>query len=352
MGWLTMKLKLPHLDDSNLDIDAKIEEVVKKNFDTNSGAEYWIDYAANNRVSPKDITCYDDLHHLGFHDWRVFKEGIFTRLIPRDDRKLFFKSSSSGTTGQKKVALLPESFLRSSNRWWSYNLSQVGLPEEPRCWGVGSPEFWGKNVEYGIRKSNGLFLPVYVESRGAKQFMRSYSNLMNNGKESEAFQKLMDRYLALIEDTINVFLAVEPNIVVAPAAVLLEHLPRILSMDQQTSMESIELVVCGGDELTPSMYHALGDAFPSARILPYFGHFMVGAAFGHQGLNYYPNASGVLLDVVDSEGEKVDYGGRGRCVVNFFDTILWRAKDDFVRRVKPRNNFKWDGVSDISRHEK
>jgi acyl-CoA synthetase (AMP-forming)/AMP-acid ligase II len=205
-------------------------------------------------------------------------------------------------------------------------------------------------VEHVVKKHNGIFLPVYVESRGAKEFLREQEELKRDGKEQEAFQKLMEKYCPLIEDTGNIFAAMNPNMMVAPAAVLIDHLPLLMGLEPDEPIESLELVISGGDELTPEMYEVLKEKFPNAEIVPYLGHFMLGAAFGRKGLNYFPNAAGTLLDVVDESGETVNYGKKGRVVINFYDTMLWRVKDDVGKRVEPKDDLAWDGVSDISRY--
>ena len=184
--------------------------------------------------------------------------------------------------------------------------------------------------------------------------MKEQEKLNKEGKQQEAFQKLFQRYQPVVEDTANIFKAIKPNMVVAPARILLDNLPVILSlsgMNLDEYVPNLELIVTGGDELTEPMYNTIQQAFPNAKVVPYLGHFMIGAAFGRDGLNYFPNAAGVLLDVVDGKGERVKYGEDGRAVVNFFETILWRAKDDNGRRVAPIGDIEWDGVSDISRPE-
>jgi phenylacetate-coenzyme A ligase PaaK-like adenylate-forming protein len=352
------KLKMPHLGGKELDIDVRIEEIVEQNFDPENGSEYWIDYAREKDLQSGDVTSYDDLHHLGSHDWSVFKEGRATQLIPKSAEQQFYKTTSSGTTSQKKIGYIPKSFVDSSNEWWLYNLEREGLPSKPRIWGIGSPEFWGENVQYVAEQTGGLFAPIYPETRGAKEFLIKVKKIQEDPEEKNGLEKVIDmvteRYPSLTEDTINIFKAIEPNVVVAPASIL-QMLPFILmrgGLDPEPYLNSIEMVVTGGDELSVETYQSLPMFFPEANIVPYFGHFLVGAAFARgDGLNYFPNAAGVQLEVIGEDGKRVDYGEKGRIVINFYDGgLLWRVEDDVGRRVKPIDDILWDGVTDISRY--
>lgn len=344
---------MPHLGGNEIDIDTKVEETFKLNIDPETGAEYWIDYAREKNLQSRDIASYNDLHHLGFHSWSVFKEGRAAQLIPKSVKQQFYKTTSSGTTSQKKIGFIPMSFVDSSNKWWLYNLELAGLPSQPHIWGVGSPEFWGKNVEYVAEQHGGLFTGVYPESRGAKEFLTEVKKLQERGQVLEAIAMVFEHYKSLVEDTVNIFKAIEPNVAVAPASVLIQILPFILEhggLDTERYLNSLELIVSGGDELTEDMYAMLSMTFPESKVLPYFGHFLIGAAFGRNGLNYYPNAAGVQLEVIDEDGERVEYGELGRVTINFYDMLLWRVKDDAGRRVKPMDDILWDGVTAISRY--
>ncbi|MBR9678463.1 MAG: hypothetical protein GOU97_04205 [Nanoarchaeota archaeon] len=373
-------MNVPHLD-KGFDIDAYISDIVKLHGDKKNGSPYWIKWQEKTGIDITSIDCIDDLSILSLHEPDVFKvESGLTSLdlIPkslRNQRGTLFPTVSSGTTSAKKTALRSNEYRIGSAQWWSYNLDHYKIPRDLDCFGVGTAQFWGKNVEDSINARNGIFYPIYVETRGVKNVLVEVTKLKSESRLEEAdgrleeAQDLLEKAQGLmiktfgpmIEETARIITPIQPGIMSNPATLYLEVLPKVPGGWR----EKLQCAIVGGDSFGPEAFRAITEMYPKAKVIPYFGHFLSGAAFHRPnksikkvtGLkskpfdcNYYPSYPWNITTVIDDKENVVDFGEEGRLVLTTLDkALLWRGLEDVVDRLPPCSDLPWEGFRNARR---
>ncbi len=359
-------MNVPYLD-KGFDIDAYISDIVKLHGDKKKGSPYWIKWQEKTGIDITSIDCIDDLSILSLHEPDVFKvESGLTSLdlIPkslRDQRGTLFPTVSSGTTSVKKTALRNSEYRIGSAQWWSYNLDYYKIPRGLDCFGVGTAQFWGKNVEDSINARNGIFYPIYVETRGVKNVLVEVTKLKSAGREEEALEIMGKTFGPMIEETARIVTSIQPGIMSNPATIYLEVLP-LMPGDWR---EKLQCAIVGGDSFGPEAFKTITEMYPKAKVIPYFGHFLTGAAFHRPnksikkvtGLkskpfdcNYYPSYPWNITTVIDDKKEVVDFGEEGRLVLTTLDkALLWRGLEDVVDRLPPCSDLSWEGFRNARR---
>lgn len=328
---------------SKKELDLAISEAVRLHF---RETPYWVKYAKEHRISPRDIGSYEDfIYHVGPQP-----EGKLPRIVDGKftvDPKLFkpkslkevFPSTSSGTTGPQKVVFWSKKSNETIVRYYDECLDLSDVPRNIN-WIIPGPEgLYRVHLERVMKERGGKAFFIPVETRGLKR------KLMEGKREEimRHFDPMLERVEEIVsQEEIG-------GIVVVPFIIPL--------LQERGLFEKMNLraMAFGGMEMSPEVLANLKRGF-GLKVVGWYGHFLLGPCFhfddGSNNLNYFPNPL-VKVDVVDEDGELVPYGEEGRLrITRFGDDILWtQLENDFAKRIKPRRDLDihLDGFSNVHR---
>jgi hypothetical protein len=120
----------PRIAEARERLDAWTREMVQWHFSPETGAPFWLDYAAKLGWDPRrEIRCYDDLDKLGFFQDEWLRGGPVSRWIPRGLKgKPIYVFETGGSTGVPKSRISSEDF-RIDYELFSETLPDDGFPK-------------------------------------------------------------------------------------------------------------------------------------------------------------------------------------------------------------------------------
>jgi hypothetical protein len=329
-------------------LDAWTREVVAWHFDPNTGAPFWLDYAARLGWDPRsEIHRYGDLDKLGPFQDEWLRGGPVRRWVPKGlAQKPVYVFETGGSTGVPKSRINIEDFRLD------YEAFSETLPDEyfPRGsdWlmlGPSGPRRLRLAVEHLAQHRGGISFCVDLDPRWVIKLIK-----MGEIRQAEMYrQHVIEQGLTLLKAHDIQCMFTTPK--------LLEALCEKISLKKA----GIKGIFCGGTEMTPQFHRfakeeLLGDDIFFA---PTYGNTLMGLAThkpfdpaDNYAIIYYPPSPRAMIEVVDlhDESKLVGYGETGRVRLTtltkefFMPRFLER---DEAEREPPCEAYPWDGVRNV-----
>lgn len=334
----------------HLDIDATLDEwttnVIDVHFDPDEGTPYWLAWAEEADVDPRTaVDGFDDLADVfGPFDEDVLRKIPVERFHPQGlagNRRVY---ETGGTTGSPKRVVMVD-YWHQQARW-----ADGVLPDEfPRgnvlmLGPPGGANNAGVFVDHLADAWAALPFHVTMDPRWAKRLSE---------RPAEALDEYVDHLVAQAENV----LATQDITVLFTTGRLLER-PRVRDL---VADSSVDAVYHGGTALDPDTHHIFREEwYDDVAFAGEYGNTLMGVAQEpppklrppadrEYRLDYVPCYPFFVPEVVDENGELVDYGERGTVrltVLNeeFFLPNLYER--DEATRVGGVDPYPWDWVGD------
>ncbi|HKS50129.1 MAG TPA: hypothetical protein VJT49_34490 [Amycolatopsis sp.] len=335
-----------------VDLDAWTRQVVRRHFDPEQGAPYWLRRRAELGFEPRDVTRYSELAAFGpfpLHELRTLDPA---ELVPQDvPRPLIGRVwESGGTTGDPcRVFYTPEMLLyRGIWRRWSFETEGF---RSHRSWLQATPTGPHLIGGSGIWELTDLFAArVYTVDMDPRWVKR----LVRDGRLADA-----QEYSAHVVAQVAGVLRTQPvdylNTTPALLRVLLRECPELVGR-----LGGVRL---SGTQISPAMYRQFREALGEAPIGRSYGNTFGNAAGwpvpdDGRTLPYVPNFPQVTMTVVENTPDSatggrfrpVGYGRVGRVMLTalydhlFLPNILER---DQAVRYDTGGRWPADGVANV-----
>lgn len=327
------------------DLDTWTCRVIATHFDPETGTPYWLDWERENGLNVRGaIDGFADLREV----FEPFDEDVLRtlpveRFAPRSmagERRVY---ETGGTTGAPKRVIMGE-YWREQAAWAARVLAEADFPTGNLLM-VGPPggaNNAGVFVQHLAHTWNALPFHVNMDPRWAKRL-------------AERDRAAFDMYVEHLIDQAARVLETQEIEVLFTTSRLLEH-PRVRDLVADSSIEGI---YHGGTALDPDTHRVFREEWYSEVALAgEYGNTLMGVAqetplrtpaAREYSLEYVPCYPYFVPEVVDSEGELVAYGERGRIrltVLNgeFFVPLLYER--DEATRIRGVEPLSWDWLGD------
>ncbi len=329
-----------------------IRDVVRLHCDPREGSPYWIEQCQGRQLDPESFTGFEDLLRFGWMDEDALRQRPIDDFLPasvRNDRgERLILAQSSGFLGDAKTAAFSTGEFRAA----------FIEPFEPAAAAAGFPTtgYWlwlGPSGPHPIGQAARSL--AWMRS-GRDPFSVDFDPRWFNRLAPSSFAR--ERYMAHLAEQALAILDREPIEILFATPSTLEFLaPRM--MDR--SRYRIRGIHYGGQTVSPERLATLCESFPEAVHLAGYGNSMAGVAmeyprFGEPGPCYFSHAARLRYRLIDPEAtsskppldwERVDYGERGRVVLDRFDPsmmILNLLERDEATRIYPGDELRDLGI--------
>lgn len=340
----------------HLPIDASVDEwtshVLDVHFDPEHGTPYWLTWAEEHGIDPREaVDGFDDLADVfGPFDEDVLREIPVERFHPQGlegPRRVY---ETGGTTGAPKRVVMVE-YWRQQARWADGvlpdgfprgNVLMVGPP--------GGANNAGTFVDHLAEEWDALPFHVTMDPRWAKCLSR------NNGpsyRDRDGFDAYVDHLLDQTERVLDT----QDVSVLFTTSRLLER-PRLRDL---VADASVEAVYHGGTALDPDTHRIFREEwYADVAVAGEYGNTLMGVAQEappslrapedrEYSLDYVPCLPHFVPEVVDDDGDPVDYGERGTVrltVLNEEFLLPNFLERDAATRVEGVYPYPWDWLRD------
>ena len=329
-------------------LDAWTREIVAWHFSPETGAPFWLDYAAKLGWDPrKEIHVYNDLDKLGEFQDDWLRGGPVQRWIPRGYAgKPVYVFETGGSTGVPKSRISIDDF-RIDYEHFSTTLPDSAFPKGADWAHIGpsGPRRLRLAIEHLCQHRGGVCFCVDLDPRWVIKLIKRGAM-----QEVELYkQHVIDQTLTILKANPNVkCLFITPK--------LLEALCEKVSLRKL----GITGIFCGGTEMTPQWCRfAVEELLDGVAFHPTYGNTLMGLAVSrplraeeNYAIVYYPPSPRAMIEIVDPDNttQVVDYGQTGRVrlttLTKEFFMPRFLERDEALRR-KPRAPYAWDGVAEV-----
>lgn len=338
-------------------LDAHVRELVAWHFDPATGCPFWLSWAQDRGIDPRDeVEGFDDLELFGHFQDEWLRGGPVRRWVPRglaDQPAYVFETG--GTTGVPKSRVNIRDF-QIDYEMFGERLSDETFPpgSDWLMLGPTGPRRLRMAIEHLAHHRGGICFHVDLDPRwvtklvGAQRF-----------QEAEAYKEhVVGQGLTLLRAHDNIrCLFTTPKLLEALAAKIDLH------------KAGIRGIFCGGTEMNAQFHRfAREELVPGIDFRPTYGNTLMGLAScapfdpekppeERYRITYYPPHPRAVIELVDpktvsDEGteESVEYGEVGRVMLTTltreFFMPRFLERDEGVR-TPPIPEYPWDGVSDL-----
>jgi phenylacetate-coenzyme A ligase PaaK-like adenylate-forming protein len=329
-------------------LDEWVRELMQWHFSPETGAPFWLDWAAQAGWDPRrEVTCYDDLGKFGPFQDEWLRGGDPRRWVPKGyaGRPVYI-FETGGSTGVPKSRINVDDF-RIDYSLFSETLSDRFFPKGADWLEIGpsGPRRLRLAIEHLAQHRGGICYMVDLDPRWVIKLIK-----VGDIETVELYKRhVIDQALTLLKahDTIKC-LFTTPK--------LLEALCERISLKKA----GITGVFCGGTEMTPQFHRfAVEELMEGAYFAPTYGNTLMGLATHKPAepeddwaIIYYPPSPRAMMEVVDPDDATrvVDYGATGRVRLTtltkefFMPRFLER---DECERERPCPQYPWDGVRNV-----
>lgn len=343
----------PRIAAAGEQLDAWTREMVHWHFSPETGAPFWLDYAARLGWDPrKEIHTYADLDKLGFFQDEWLRGGPVERWIPRGlAGKPIYVFETGGSTGVPKSRISSEDF-RIDYTLFSETLPDDGFPKGSDWIHVGpsGPRRLRLAVEHLAQVRGGTCFSVDLDPRWVIKLIKRGAM-----REVEEYKRhVIDQALTILKahDSVQCMFTTPK---------LLEALCERISLRKA----GIKGIFCGGTEMTPQWVRfAHEELLEGVAFAPTYGNTLMGLAVSRPvtaedgwAIVYYPPSPRAMVEVVrpDNPTEVVGYGETGRVrlttLTKEFFMPRFLERDEAERDV-PYEKYPWDGVRNVRPFQK
>jgi hypothetical protein len=337
------------------DLEQKYWEFIRNLHFEEGGTPYWMEKAKEYGVNPKkDLAALTDFlnHEISLCNENELKEKPFGYFIPESVLKIEKNNigiyTSSGSTGKKKNAPWNNNAFDYNSKFLSHVLDSYGI-EKGSNFLIAGPSFpapFQSIMEKLAKERNGLIYFAPIETRELKTY---FSTIDPSRFDIESNPFLKARLSPSVEYQLDILGKEEIGVL----GIALFSLPLFM---RAKGFENVKLIYCGGMEIPSEQYRYWKKELEAMdkKIVTSYGHYMFGLIFDvpNEELTYYPPSPLSLLYVVKEDDPHifVDYGERGRVrFLRMSEALLWSQPErDYAERVSPQNEFKWDGLKNIT----
>jgi len=338
-----------------------LTRLIDVHLDPSSGTPYWLEEFGPTpaKVSEvaRDFNSFK--RHFGFRNidaQRRFELAARTspleRFIPasvRKDGRWIWASQTGGTTGTAKHGCWDEEYWRLVMQFSDEFLDLHKVPRNCNWLFIGptGPHTTGRLVISLAERRGGRCFSIDLDPRIVKIF------------GEEKMIAAQERYIRHIWDQVVPIVQYQKFDVLFATSRLLEMLPEFVPVEV---LRGLRAIVHAGTTMEPESYRVLKERiFPDIPIVGIYGTSTTGISFqktpepeDNYRVVYIPSAPSIVLEVVDDNGEVVDYGQEGhvatyRLTEDYLIPGFWER--DRGIRVRPygqlAERYPWDWVSDI-----
>ena len=335
-------------------LDAHVRGIVEWHFNPETGAPFWLDFAARLGWDPRrEIACFEDLRKFPPFQDEWLRGGPVRRWLPKGlEGRPLFTFETGGTTGVPKSRLQIEDF-RTDYEMFSETLPDEYFPPGAN-WlmlGPSGPRRLRLAVEHLCQYRGGICFCVDLDPRWVIKLIK--------WGEFAALEKYKAH---VIEQAVTVLEAGHEIRCMFTTPKLLESLAEELE-NRGTTIKAMGItgIFAGGTEFTPQYTRfALEELLGKGVYLtPTYGNTLMGLACskpvtpedGYK-IAYYAPQPRAVIEVVAFEDPDVvvDYGETGRVRLTtltretFIPGFLERDEGE---RERPCDEYPWDGVSGV-----
>jgi hypothetical protein len=338
-------------------LDAHVRELVAWHFDPATGCPFWLAWAQDRGIDPRDnVEGFDDLRLFGHFQDEWLRGGPVRWWIPRGlAGQPAYVFETGGTTG------VPKSRVNLRDFQIDYEMFSDRLPDETfppgSDWlmlGPTGPRRLRLAIEHLAHHRGGICFHVDLDPRWASKLVAA-----GRFREAEAYtEHVVGQGLTLLRAHDNLrCLFTTPKLLQALAAKIDLH------------KAGIRGIFCGGTEMNAQFHRfAREELVPGIDFRPTYGNTLMGLAScapfdpsqppeERYRITYYPPHPRAVIELLDpgsvsEEGteESVEYGEIGRVMLTTltreFFMPRFLERDEGVR-TRPVPDYPWDGVSDL-----
>ena len=337
--------------DAHPDPDEFVQAAMEWHFSPETGSPFWLEHARSFDFDPRaDVRSFDDLA-LFPNVTDELREVRVADLIPRgygEHPDIVAVAESGGTTGPPKRVV----FLRD---WWERNIASITAYHDARGMPRGcnwlvlfpcGPHYAGDLMRAQAAALGGLRFAIDMDPRWVKKLIAA-------GRYADA-----DAYADHLIDQAALLLETQDIGVLAATPPLLE---RLAGRDDLVALvrKQVRTIQWAGAHMDADTRALLRtDVFPGVDLIGFYGSTMVlGGAGERAGLSpddpcvFDPLSLSISFWVVDpASGRRVDYGERGRVVMNHVSKSFLLPNNlerDLATRIEGPEGQVGDSVADV-----
>jgi hypothetical protein len=270
-------------------------------------------------------------------DENILREN-WLEFLPKNYKGNLRFYQSSGTTGKRKFTHWDGRYISLLTNYLKTNLDEIYQPKIKRAL-VQGPYGWYQEEMSKLIWSYGAYLYfVGIETEGLKVLL-----------EKEGFEGIKEMFKPLLNYTQRVL---EKDKEVNTVRTAPQILPFFLPYKTQ-----IENIIVSGTEVNSENLNKIKEDFSSAKVIPFYGHFLFGDAIGiveGKNIHYYPNFPYTIIEPLKIEEGRlkiVNYGEEGKLGIIILRPELFfvTVEEEKITRSNSRGSFSFDGFSNPKR---
>lgn len=327
--------------------DERVRRLMRWHFSPETGSSFWLRQREVLDFDPvTDVAGAADL--LRFPDLtEELRHTPVGDLIPRGlDGAGFQVYESGGTSGAPK-RIIDRDYRRRLLSWAMEKLRAHHIPE-PAHWlhlGPSGPHVFAYDCSRYAAMGGGLFYTVDFDPRWVKKLVAANE------------PDIVRRYVRHLLDQGAEVLRSQPIKVLSTTPPLIEA---ICADDELYKLvdRTVETIIWAGTSFSPESLRQVEETFfPDKTIVGIYGNTLMGVApqrprraDDRHRCVFEPYPEAVHIDVVDDDGEVVDYGQRGRVRLSLVSEEMFLpnvVERDTAVRVEPADEGSSDGLAEV-----
>jgi thienamycin biosynthesis protein ThnN len=340
--------------------DEYLQSIIRVHFNRESGAAYWLRKEKSLGIDTiRQIRSLDDLKRAyAFpnrgaldqyeHDLRTLPVSEFVPVSTQQNSSWIWASETGGTTGIPKRGTWGSAYWKDILTFSDEFLDLHGVPRNENWLFVGptGPHTTGRLMVSIAENRKGMIFCIDMDPRIVRLYL------------AEGNDRGVARYVAHIWEQVEPIIRYQNVGVMFCTASLLELLPQHLDVGLFSKLKA---VVHAGLAMSRDTHrHLRQEIFPNKPLVGIYGTSVSGISFqkpfereDDYRVIYIPSQPHIVLEVIDDNGNPVDYGAEGdvRCFRFTADQVIpGFVERDRAVRVKPfgsaAQRYDWDWVGD------
>lgn len=338
---------------------AYLSEILRLHLDADEGSPYWKQRAAELNLKAEDLSSFEEFRRkFAFKnraDQSQYEEHLrklpIEEFIPKKilrEAKWLWASETGGTTGIAKRGTWGNAYWKKILRFSDEFLDLHTVPRNENWLFIGPT---------GPHTTGRLMVSI-AENRGGRIFCIDMDPRIVRIYLQEGNTDGVERYVRHIWEQVEPILKFQNIGVMFCTASLLEMMPRYIDM---ALIKKIKAVVHAGLAMSKDTHRYLHEElFRDKPVAGLYGTSVSGISYqkpfeaeDNYSVIYIPCQPHIILDVIDEEGNAVEYGKEGdvRCFRFTEDQLIpGFIERDLGTRIKPfgkyADRYPWDWLGD------